>query len=155
MRAFTLIELITVIIIIGILATIGASSFKPKYIIDDVNFIHAKIKEAQFLGLGHERLAFGGGLESTDKTGCITIEKASLESSATQDEQNYKLHVEIENRSTFAPIDTICFDAKGRPHHTDFTTEPLLERAVFSFSYGGEERNITIEPLTGYSRIVY
>jgi len=158
MRAFTLVELVFVIVIIGIVTVLGVSSFKPKYLIDDVNFIHAKIREAQFVGIGYEHLNFNGtGGDANMTTGCINIEKGSLEENATKEnEVNYKLHVTIENKSTYKDDNIICFDAKGRPHHTDFTRGTLLdEKTIFSFTYGAQERNITIEPLSGYSRIEY
>jgi len=57
-KAYTLIELIFVIIIIGIMSAVGASAFKPTYLRDDTNFIQAKIKQAQFLGIGYNHIAF-------------------------------------------------------------------------------------------------
>jgi len=152
MKAFTLIELIFVIILIGIMGSIGFSSFKPKYLINDVNFIQMKIKEAQFLGTGFEHLNFDGTVISGyNDTGCIKIEKSSLEENATSShEVSYKLHVDI------IPTDTtICFDSKGRPHKNNFNGTLLTEQIVFNFKYSNEERNITIEPITGYAIISY
>ena len=150
-KAFSLIELIFVIVIIGIMAGVGFSSYKPKYLIDDVNFIQVKIKQAQFLGLGYEHNNFGSEDTTPDfKNGCISIIKDALEEKATtNNEVNYQLHISI------APVDgvdtTICFDSKGRPHEGDFTLGSLYtKQKTFSFRYSSKERNITIEPYTGY-----
>ena len=150
MKAFTLIELIFVILVIGIMAKVGFSSFRPKYLINDVNFIHMKIKEAQFLGIGFEHLNFDGTIINgyTD-TGCIEIKKSSLEEDATNSKEiSYKLHVNIIPNDT-----TICFDSKGRPHKDNFNGILLTEQIVLNFKYSNEERNITIEPITGYAII--
>ena len=156
-KAFTLIELIFVIVIIGIMAGVGFSAFKPTYLLDDTNFVAGKIKEAQFLGIGYEHLNFDGS-QIDDKTGCITIEKNSLEENATNKNQvNYKLHVSIEaDDNNQGTNNTICFDSKGRPHHTDFTLANLLTtQSKFQFTYSGKNRTITIEPITGYMIISY
>ena len=164
MRAFTLIELIFVIVIIGTMTAVGFSSFKPKHLINDVNFIKAKIQEAQFLGLGYEHNDFGGGGGDANLTsGCIEIKESSLEENATnRNEVNYKLHVEIkiddetDYDSDNSPTEVLCFDSKGRPHHTDFTTATLLtQQKVFSFKYSEKERHISIQPITGYAIITY
>ena len=144
-KAFTLIELIFVIVIIGIMAGIASSSFKTNYLLDDTNFIVLKIKNAQFLGLGYEHLKFGGGTIS-DRTGCIDIEKSALEENATEkNEMNYKLHITLDPADT-----TICFDSKGRPHYDNFDGELLTSQKTISLTYNGEENNITIEPITGF-----
>ncbi|MEA1955110.1 MAG: type II secretion system protein [Campylobacterota bacterium] len=147
-KAFTLLELIFVIVIIGIMASVGSSSFKPNYLLDDANFISSKIKEAQFLGIGYEHLNFDGSIVS-DETGCIQIKKDALEEKSTnKNEVNYQLHVDISPSDT-----TICFDSKGRPHEDDFDGTLISTQKVITLTYSDKERNITIEPITGYTFI--
>jgi len=151
-KAFTLIELIFVIVIIGIMAGIASSSFKTNYLLDDSNFISLKIKNAQFLGIGYEHLNFDGGVISNgDRTGCIHIKKSALEENATnKNEMNYKLHVTLDPSDT-----TICFDSKGRPHDGNFSGTLLTSAKTINLKYAGKENNLTIEPITGYIIITY
>ncbi|MEO1954224.1 MAG: type II secretion system protein [Campylobacterales bacterium] len=150
-KAFTLIELIFVIVLIGIMAGVASSSFKTNYLLNDTNFIALKIKEAQSLGIGYEHLDFGGGVSSSDKTGCIRIYKDTLEENATnKHEVNYKLHVTLDPEDT-----TICFDSKGRPHYDSFDGELLSSQKTISLDYNEEENNITIQPITGYIIVNY
>ena len=113
-QAFTLLELIFVIVIMGIMAGIASSAFKTNYLLDDTNFISLKIKNAQFLGIGYEH----SGLTNGDKTGCIEIKKSSLEENATnENEINYKIHSVLSGDLNDMKI---CFDSKGRPHENNF-----------------------------------
>ena len=83
-KAFTFIELIFVIVIIGIMTSLGLSAFKTNYLLNDVEFIASKIKEAQFLGTGYEHNGFGSQNLTPDyNAGCIKVEKTSLEENAT------------------------------------------------------------------------
>ena len=153
-KAFTFIELIFVIVIIGIMTSLGLSAFKTNYLLNDVEFIASKIKEAQFLGTGYEHNGFGSQNSTPDyNAGCIKVEKTSLEENATnKKEVNYKLHVEIE--VVDGGSDILCFDSKGRPHMDDFTTSSLITtQKQFKFSYNGKIKYITIEPITGYAII--
>ena len=151
MKAFTLIELIFVIVIIGIMTGIGITSFKPRYLMDDINFIQNKIKEVQFLGIGYEHNNFGSEEVNPDfNNGCIKIDKNSLNEDANNTNQiSYHLHVDI----TVADggSDIICFDSKGRPHIDNFKKSTMLKnKKIFQFRYQNKEKNITIEPITGY-----
>lgn len=150
MRAFTLIELIFVIVIIGIMASIGVTSFKPKYLLNDIAFIQNKIKEAQFLGIGYEHNNFGSEESNPDyNNGCIKIDKNSLDEDSNNSNQiSYYIHVDIVVEDGGSNI--ICFDSKGRPHTDNFKKVNLItKQKIFQFKYKDEERNITIEPITG------
>jgi prepilin-type N-terminal cleavage/methylation domain-containing protein len=149
MRAFTLIELIFVIVIIGIMAGVGVSSFKPTYLIDDVNYIQSKIQEAQFRGIGYEHNDFGSDSSTPDyNSGCINISKTALQQPASDTNTIYKLHV---NDFDYG---TLCFDSKGRPHHDDFTFATLLNtQMTLNFTYSSKQKDIFIEPISGYAII--
>ena len=153
-KAFTFMELIFVIVIIGVMTTLGLSAFKTNYLFNDVEFIASKIKHVQFLGIGYEHNDFGVQESTPDyQSGCIKIEKTALEESATKKNKlNYKLHVDIE--VVDGGSDILCFDSKGRPHMDDFTTSSLITtQKQFKFSYNGKIKYITIEPITGYAII--
>ena len=145
-KAYTLIELIFVIIIIGIMSAVGASAFKPTYLRDDTNFIQAKIKQAQFLGIGYNHIAFGGASLGVDyKSGCIKLKKSAFsEDTSKKDGTSYILHIDDFDYGT------ICFDATGRPHEDDFNGTLLTSQLVINLKYSSKERNISIEPITGY-----
>ncbi len=145
-KAFTLLELIFVIIIIGILAAVASSTYKENYLKNDINFIALKIKEAQYRGIGYEHMVFGTNDAPVDySNGCIRLEKSALEESSTEAKVTYRLHVDSFDEGT------ICFDSKGRPHDNDFTPATLRsEKKVIDLSYNGETKSITIFAISGY-----
>lgn len=148
-KAFTLLELIFVVVIVGILVGVASSSFKTDYLRNDAEFILAKIKQAQYKGIGYEHNSFGTQNATADyDNGCIRLEKGTLEESATQAELTYSLHVDSFDAGT------ICFDSKGRPHETDFSSANLLSaNKVIELTYNGETKKILILPISGFAII--
>ncbi|MEA1920566.1 MAG: hypothetical protein U9N52_12045 [Campylobacterota bacterium] len=145
-KAFTLLELIFIIVIIGVIAGVGSSMFKTNYLLHDTNFIVLKIRQAQYQGIGYEHNSFG--VEETNPDydkGCIKLDE-------NLSDANYKLHVRIDHSAL--TTDTLCFDAKGRPHDGDFTKDSLLaERKVLKLEDATQNVSISIEPQTGYAII--
>jgi len=150
-KAFTLLELIFAIVIIAVMAGVGSSAFKPKYLIDDTNFIVSKIKEAQYRGIGYEHLNFSGVINND--IGCITFDKANLDENATNsNEINYKIHVDfVDLASNDLKDNRICFDSKGRPHIASFNGTLLNEKWELKLKYSNETKTITMQPITGYT----
>lgn len=148
-KAFTLVELIFIIVIIGILAGVASSVFKSDYLSNDADFILAKIKQAQYKGIGYEHNGFGTQSAVADyNNGCINLEKISLQESSTDGKLTYALHVDAFDAGT------ICFDSKGRPHNSDFRSVNLLnDKKVITLSYNGETKNIFILATSGFAII--
>lgn len=147
--AFTLIELIFVIVIIGILAGVASSTYKDNYLQNDTQFILAKIRQAQYRGIGYEHSNFGaGGALGNDTHGCIELTKSSLQESASDGNLVYSLHVDINTA-----VSTLCFDAKGRPHDNTFDGTLLTVPKVINLSYSGQTQTVSILPVSGYAII--
>ena len=146
-KAFTLLELIFVIIIIGVLAAVAGSTYKENYLRNDINYILLKIKEAQYRGIGYEHMVFGTNNAPVDyNNGCIRLEKSALEESSADGKIGYKLHVDSFDEGT------ICFDSKGRPHDNDFRLATLRsEKKVIDLSYNGETESITVFAVSGFA----
>lgn len=58
-RAFSIVELIFIIVLLGILASIGGNLLPDNRLLNDTNFITMKIKEKQRYALGNAQGDFG------------------------------------------------------------------------------------------------
>ncbi len=143
-KAYTLIELIFVIVIIGVLAGVASSSYRPNYLKSDIEFISMQIKQAQYKGIGYEHL--GMNLAIADYiNGCINIEKNAFEERATDGNLAYKLHLDAFDEGT------VCFDSKGRPYSGNFLPANLMTvDRVIDLTFDGVTQSITIYAMSGY-----
>lgn len=136
--AFSLIELIFVIVLMGVLTGIGFYYSRPDYARQDAQYTLLKLKEARYRGIGFE-----GNLPE----GCVTLTAAALSSG---DAPSHQI------RSTITtPLQTICFDTLGRPHNGNDITLTSLRTVDtnISFAYGGKSITIILYPRTGYAII--
>lgn len=144
--AFTLLELIFVIVIIGILAKIGVQSIHTDYLLNDANYIAAKLRQAQYRGIGYDH-RWGSGQDVSGA--CVTLTKTALEENASLGKVHYRLHVTLEDSDLKGK--TVCFDHLGEAHDDgSFTSEAIAEQNVLTLSYGGRMRDIILLPKSGY-----
>ncbi len=150
-KAYTLVELIFVIVIIGILSGVGFYSFKPHYLQNDYDFVKLKLNTVRYEGLNYDkRISSLGNVDYS--IGCIAKDDL-LSADGTIDKQ-YKAHAKL----TLNPNeDTLCFDTMGRLYNgTDNNKSTLHSRLqqnlIIQLQYNNEENNITIDYLSGYLR---
>ena len=145
MKAFSLIELIFVIVIIGIL-TFSALEFIPdNTLISDKEMLKLKIMQKKSNALGYKRIGF-------DDYICITFDKDYLndedKGSSEKVHYTFKSDINVEGLSG----NRICFDNFGRVYdnEVDVALENLIDNAIIiRLTYKNEEKNITIYPLVG------
>ncbi len=145
MRAFTLIELIFVIVITGLLMFVGL-----EYIPDDtLNNDKKALKNLIFL---KETNALGYEADMSDnndkKKVCITFTKSYINSEENSSKIRYYLKSDITSN-----YNTICFDKFGRVFNNeiDYKNDNLLQKNVnIMLSYKGNDINLTIDKTTGY-----
>jgi len=146
-RAFTLVELIFVIVIIGILSGIGFYSFDPHYLQNDRDFVELKLNRVRYEGLNYDKRNPSSDMNYS--IGCIAKDEL-LTADGTID-KNYKSHAIL----TLTPDQNIlCFDTFGRLHDgtdNNKTTQNslLTQNVVISLEYNSKEKNITIDYISG------
>jgi prepilin-type N-terminal cleavage/methylation domain-containing protein len=147
MRAFTLIELIFVIIIVGILSIGAINAIPDNTLINNTNYIYNKILEKKA-----NSIEFMANMQNDDEKRevCITFNKNWLKN----DETNAKVKFNISKRVVLkSDVDTICFDYLGRPYDglVDLETfDNLLHKDVnVSIKYHNKQKIITIYHMTG------
>lgn len=145
-KAFSLIELIFVIVLIGVLSGIGFTMSRPDYTRNDAQYALLKLKEARYRALGYDT---GNG--SSAPQGCVTLTKAALSNNEPP---------KHEIKSTIAPITglttaMICFDALGRPHDGNSTALSTLIPSDLNilFSHADKNSSIRIYRQSGYAII--
>ena len=145
MRAFSLIELIFVIVIMGIL-TFSAFEFIPdNTLISDKEMLKLKILQKKSNALGYKKIGF-------DDYICITFDKDFLneedKNSSEKVHYTFKSNISVEGLNG----NRVCFDNFGRiyDNEVDANLENLINNVIIiKLIYKSDEKNITIYPLIG------
>ena len=142
-RAFSMIELIFIIVLMGVLAKVGSGFLPDNRLLNDTNFISMKIKEKQNSAIGYDNFRFGNVAfwdeNSSDfNRTCLQLEKNYLENLDT----TYGLFSTISSS-----LPTLCFDVFGRPYRSD----ALLDESVdVNISYKNKINTLSVLPMSGY-----
>jgi len=145
-KAFSMLELIFVIILMGVLSSIGFYMYRPNTALLDAQYTLLKLKEARYRAIGYSAL---------DPSGCVTLIKASLEEDTTTIRHDLKSAI-----THTAHNDTICFDALGRPHDMGFSIDlstlahSPIDIVFTDFSDNQKSSTIRLFPQSGYAIIV-
>ena len=145
MKAFSLIELIFVIVIMGIL-TFSAFEFIPdNTLISDKEMLKLKILQKKSNALGYKKIGF-------DDYICITFDKDFLneedKNSSEKVHYTFKSNISVEGLNG----NRVCFDNFGRiyDNEVDANLENLINNVIIiKLIYKSDEKNITIYPLIG------
>ena len=145
MRAFSLIELIFVIVIMGIL-TFSIFEFIPdNTLISDKEMLKLKIMQKKSNALGYKKIGFNDYI-------CITFDKDYLndedKNSSEKVHYRFKSDISVEGLSG----NRVCFDNFGRIYNNevDVMLDNLVDDVIIiKLIYRNDEKNITIYPLTG------
>jgi prepilin-type N-terminal cleavage/methylation domain-containing protein len=147
MRAFTLIELIFVLVIIGIMAFVGMEFIPNETYISDAQMLKKLILTKKTNALGYK--VYG---ENNDT--CLRLNKDYINSEENLSQVKYKFKSDI-NVSGLKNGDLICFDYKGRPYDgvVERNLSHLLEKnVIITLKHHTKEINLTLYPISGYVR---
>lgn len=155
--AFSLIELIFAIVLIGVLSGIGFYMNRSDPTRADVQYTVLKLKEARYRAIGYQS-STSFGVEG----GCVTLSKDALSNNA-EPRHDVKSSITLTSVITYQnPAvhllsgNEICFDTLGRPHDgNSVTLNTLLSSDLnATFTSGTYSSTIRIFPQSGYSTIM-
>lgn len=131
-KAFTLIELIFVIVLIGVLSGIAFYMNQSDVTRSDAQYTLLKLKEARYRAIGYT---------TSDGTvapgGCVTLTKEALSDNVTP-------KYEIKSNTITTSTTTVCFDALGRPHDGNSTTLSTLLASDINVTFQKASKSTTI-----------
>lgn len=150
-HAFSMVELIFAIVIIGILAAAINMSIPDSRLSSDSNFILQKIQKTKMKALlvDHEILGEESWREKEYNDTCITLSKNYLNKleKNTNNPKKYK----ISPKTTFSPItQKVCFDHLGRPYKNDYKLNNFLNMPIeLNITYKQKTKQVLIMPFSG------
>lgn len=156
-KAFTLLELIFVIVLIGVLSGIGFYMNRPDATRADTQYTLLKLKEARYRAIGYQS-STALGVDG----GCVTLSKDALSNNA-QPAHTIKSIMLLTSVITHQnPVshsltgNEICFDTLGRPHDgNSVALDTLLHSDLnITFASGSKRSSIRIFPQSGYAAIM-
>lgn len=141
---FTMIELVFVIVLIGILATIGGNLLPDNRLLNDTNILTMKIKEKQKNAIGKSNYSFGDEhwLSDDNKT-CLSISKTGIEEDEKNEEKPYVFHSTI----SLSGNERLCFDEYGRPYANGALLSVNLD---VNLTLDRKFRELSVMPMSGY-----
>ncbi len=142
-NAFTMVELIFVIILVGILAGIGSNFMPDNRLLNDTNFLTLKIKEKQRNAIGYDINGFAKPWSKENNLTCIDFNTTILEEEDSHTQKPHKFNSAISvdaNR-------TLCFDEYGRPYQSE---RLLLKILDINVTYNQKVKQLSVMPISGY-----
>ncbi len=150
-KAFSMVELIFIIVLLGILAKVGVSFIPDNRLLNDTHLITLKIKEAQKNAIGFDAFKFGDtkvwdiNRSDFNKT-CISCSKGFFE--------KLDANTTLSFQSITCSTSVFCFDSFGRPYELNGTSEQLSQRPIeLNITYHQKINTISVLPMSGYAII--
>jgi prepilin-type N-terminal cleavage/methylation domain-containing protein len=144
-KAFTLLELIFVIVLIGVLSGIAFYMNRPDPTRSDAQYTLLKLKEARYRAIGYQS-SDNFGVDG----GCIILSKDALSNNKAP-----KHTIKSLIAPTSLTGNEICFDSLGRPHKGNSVALSTLLRSDLNITFtninGTKSSTIRIFPQSGYS----
>ena len=144
-KAFTLVEIIFVIIILGVLSAGAIMSIPDNRLYSDIHFITNTIKAKQMDAMRYDHYDFVDATwrDSFYSNTCIDTATIKTEEQHSKEARHYQL------RSTLTAA-KICFDNLGRPYKENYKLNNLLEEPILlDIEYKNSVRKIKIMPFSG------
>jgi len=149
MKAFSLVELIIVIVIMGILSFVGLQYIPDETLSADTQMLKEKILQKKSNALGYRYYG------SSDYI-CVTFDKDYL----NEEDKNSgeKVHYTFKSDISVNGLtngNKVCFDDLGRIYDGEVDenlTKMLHVNIIITLKYRHKEKNLTIYPVTGEVR---
>ena len=146
-NAFTMVEIIFVIILLGVLAGIGTNIFPDNRLSTDTRYIVSIIKNKQKNSMMSNNHNFGDELwipsGEDNKTTCIRFNKKWLEEQDSKSKKQYRL-----SSTLSGDLEKLCFDSFGRPYQKEQLLLTIKEVNVALTDKG--MKTVLVYPLSGY-----
>ncbi|WP_456452891.1 hypothetical protein [Hydrogenimonas sp.] len=127
----------------------GTTYYKPGKLRNDAAFVKMRLLQTRYRAIGYDHRNFDGTF-TAGGPGCLTLTKSGLEGNRSE-AGAYRLQKSTQISVTGLSGNTLCFDAKGRPHDGDFSLATLLHEAVdIGVNDGSKRYRLTLYPVSGY-----